>query len=55
MLFGDEHSTDIVTDFLKSVLDLPHDEYDEVIIVDPHLLRKQKTDKLGIVDVRLKT
>jgi predicted transposase/invertase (TIGR01784 family) len=55
LLFGDSKSIDILTDFLKSVLRLPVDEYDEVAIVDPHLLREYVGDKLGILDVKVKT
>ena len=52
LLFGDERSVELLTDFLKSVLRIPADEYDEVTIVDPHLLREYKGDKLGILDVK---
>ena len=38
LLFGDERNIELLTDFLKSVLRLPIDDYDEVTIVDPHLL-----------------
>ena len=55
LLFGDERSVELLTDFLKSVLRIPADEYDEVIIVDPHLLREYEGDKLGILDVKIKT
>ena len=46
---------ELLTDFLKSVLRIPAEEYDEVIIVDPHLLREYEGDKLGILDVKIKT
>jgi predicted transposase/invertase (TIGR01784 family) len=55
LLFGDTRSIDILTDFLKSILRLPIEEYDEVSIVDPHLLREYDGDKLGILDVKVKT
>jgi len=55
LLFGDERSVELLTDFLKSVLRLPADDYDEVSIVDPHLLREFMGDKLGILDVKVKT
>ncbi|MDR2833296.1 MAG: Rpn family recombination-promoting nuclease/putative transposase, partial [Streptococcaceae bacterium] len=35
MIFGDQRNVDILTDFLKSVLDIPVDEYDYIKIVDP--------------------
>jgi predicted transposase/invertase (TIGR01784 family) len=55
LLFGDERNLDLLTDFLKAVLDLPTDEYTEAVIVDPHLLRDADSGKLGILDVKLKT
>jgi predicted transposase/invertase (TIGR01784 family) len=55
LLFGDERSVELLTDFLKAVLRLPAEEYDEVTIVDPHLLREYNNDKLGILDVKVKT
>ena len=54
LLFGDERNKDILTDFLKSVLKVPHEEYDEITISDPHLIREFPDDKLGILDVKLK-
>jgi len=55
LLFGDERSIEILTDFLKAILDLPDNELEEVSIVDPHLLREHNGDKLGILDVKVKT
>ncbi|MCL2254823.1 MAG: Rpn family recombination-promoting nuclease/putative transposase [Lachnospiraceae bacterium] len=55
IFFADERNIEFLTDFLKSILTIPEDEYDEVIIVDPHLIRDNSTDKLGIVDVKIKT
>ena len=49
LLFGDERSNELLTDFLKSVLRLPENDYDEVTIIDPHLKREYKGDKLGIL------
>lgn len=37
MIFGDEKNVDILTAFLKSVLNISIDEYQELKIVDPHL------------------
>ena len=53
-LFGDERNKDILIDFLKAVLKVPHNEYDSVTISDPHLLREFTGDKLGILDINLK-
>ena len=55
LLFGDPRTIENLTNFLKSVLRIPADEYKEVIIVDPHLLREYEGDKLGILDVKVKT
>ena len=53
--FADERNIEFLTDFLKATLPIPADEYDELNIVDPHLIRDFSGDKLGIVDVKLKT
>ena len=55
IFFADERNIEFLTDFLKSALSIPAEEYDEVVIVDPHLIREHPTDKLGIIDVKLKT
>jgi len=55
LLFGDERNVELLTDFLKAVLRLPAEDYDEVTIVDPHLLREYKGDKLGVLDVKVRT
>jgi predicted transposase/invertase (TIGR01784 family) len=41
--------------FLQAVLDLPAQDYEEITIIDPHLKRESETDKLGIIDVKLRT
>ena len=55
IFFADERNIEFLTDFLKSALLIPAEEYDEIVIVDPHLIREHSTDKLGIIDVKLKT
>ena len=55
LLFGDKRNIEILTDFLKSVLELPEDEYESITLEDTHLKRETVDDKLGIVDVRLTT
>ena len=55
MFFADERDTESLTSFLKSVLRLPEDDYDEIEIADPHLLRDFNQDKLAIIDVKLRT
>ncbi|MDR1488995.1 MAG: Rpn family recombination-promoting nuclease/putative transposase [Desulfovibrio sp.] len=44
-----------MADFLKAVLDLPADEYQDIRVIDPHLLRRHKDGKLGILDLRIET
>ena len=55
IFFADERNIEFLTDFLKSALSIPVEEYKEIVIVDPHLIREHPTDKLGIIDVKLKT
>jgi predicted transposase/invertase (TIGR01784 family) len=55
LFFADERHTDELIRFLKSVLSLPDEEYEILDILDPHLLREFDGDKLGVVDVKLKT
>jgi len=55
LLFGDVRNIDILTDFLKSVLNLSEDEYEKITITDTHLKREAIDDKLGVVDVKLTT
>jgi predicted transposase/invertase (TIGR01784 family) len=55
LFFADERNVEFLISFLQSALDLPADDYDEIEIVDPHLLREYPGDKLGIIDVKLKT
>jgi predicted transposase/invertase (TIGR01784 family) len=53
-IFGEQHIS-VLADFLRSVLDLPADEYQEISVKDPHLLRKHKSGKLGILVLRITT
>jgi predicted transposase/invertase (TIGR01784 family) len=55
LFFADERNMELLTDFLQSVLDIPADDYDVLSIIDPHLLREYPDDKMGIIDVKLKT
>ncbi|MCL2089093.1 MAG: Rpn family recombination-promoting nuclease/putative transposase [Oscillospiraceae bacterium] len=55
LFFADERNQDSLVGFLKSVLKLPEDDYNEIEIADPHLLREYEGDKLAIIDVKLKT
>ena len=55
LFFADERNGDCLIDFLKSVLRLPEDDYDEIEIADPNLLPEYPGDKLGVIDVKLRT
>jgi predicted transposase/invertase (TIGR01784 family) len=55
LLFGDKRNGALLRDFLKSIVTLPNDDFSEITIVDPHLLRKHPDKKLGILDLKVKT
>ena len=55
LIFGDQRNVDILADFLKSVLDIPDEEYDRLTIVDPHVKKESENDKYGILDVKVHT
>jgi len=55
LIFGDRRNVDILGDFLKSVLDIPDEEYEHIIVVDPHIKKESKNDKYGILDVKIHT
>jgi predicted transposase/invertase (TIGR01784 family) len=55
LFFADERNQESLIGFLKAVLKLPEDDYHEIEIADPHLLREYDGDKLAIIDVKLIT
>ena len=55
MTFGDIRNKHILRAFLSAVLDLPEEEYDEIEIIDPNLRVGSPEEKLGILDVRIRT
>ena len=55
LIFGVAKNVAILIGFLKAVLDLPAEEFEAIEIIDPHLLRAHIDDKLGILDVKVKT
>ena len=55
LIFGDQRNVDILAAFLRSVLDIPKDEYDHLTIVDPFLKKESEDDKYAILDVKLHT
>ena len=55
ILFADELNKAFLISFLMAVLKLDIDEYADIQIVDPQLKRRRKGDKLGILDVKVRT
>jgi len=55
LFFADERNLEDLTGFLKAVLDLPDEDYQEIVIIDPHLLPEYVDDKLAIIDIKLRT
>jgi predicted transposase/invertase (TIGR01784 family) len=54
LLFGSERGRRILEAFLKSLIGLP-DEECELVLLDTHLKPEFADDKLGVVDVKVKT
>ncbi|MDR3234594.1 MAG: Rpn family recombination-promoting nuclease/putative transposase, partial [Planctomycetaceae bacterium] len=55
LIFGDRRNADSLAAFLRSVLDLPAEEYGSLAIVGPHLKREGFDDKPGVLDVKMNT
>ena len=55
LFYADERNEEFLISLLKSILKLPEDDYNEIEIADPHLLREFESDKLAIIDVKLYT
>jgi len=55
LIFGDQRNTDILASFLKSVLDMPEEEYERITVVDPFVKADYAGDKYGILDVKIHT
>jgi len=54
LLFGDERNKSMLIDMLQTFVELPQEEY-ELSFMDPHLKPEAEEDKLGILDVRVRT
>jgi predicted transposase/invertase (TIGR01784 family) len=54
LLFGDERNKSMLVNLLNSFVDLPQEEY-ELTFLNPHLKPEAEDDKLGIVDVKVRT
>jgi predicted transposase/invertase (TIGR01784 family) len=55
LFYADERNEEFLISLLKSMLRLPDDDYHEMVIADPHLLREFDGDKLAIIDIKLHT
>ena len=55
LLFGDERNRHILIRFLSSFVELPPEEYEGLRFLNPYLKPEAGEDKLGILDVKLKT
>ena len=55
MLFGSEDSKNILSGILRAILNMQDDEFEILSITDPHLLPEYEGDKLGILDIKIKT
>ena len=54
-IFGSQRNIENTEIFLKSLLDIPLDEYDRLTVVNPILRKLFRKDKTGIVDLKLTT
>jgi predicted transposase/invertase (TIGR01784 family) len=52
-IFGDQRNAHILAAFLTAALSLPKEEFDHLLIIDPHLKREFDDDKLNILDVKV--
>jgi predicted transposase/invertase (TIGR01784 family) len=55
IFFADERNVDELVRFLKAIVDLGDDEYEKIVVADPHLIREFVDDKLAVIDVKLHT
>ena len=54
LIFGEERNKTILVNFLQAFVDLPDEEF-ELIFLDTHLKPEADDDKLGILDVKVRT
>jgi len=54
-IFGDQRNIEILSAFLKSIIDIPDDEFEQLTVVDPYLKKDYENDKYGILDVKIHT
>ena len=54
-IFGCQENIDNTRAFLKTLLDIPQEDYDELTVVNPVLKKLSRRKKTGVVDLRLTT
>ncbi|MDR2542300.1 MAG: Rpn family recombination-promoting nuclease/putative transposase, partial [Treponema sp.] len=54
-IFGEQQNIDITRAFLKTILDIPEDDFSKLTVVNPTLGKIFKRGKTGIVDIKLTT
>jgi predicted transposase/invertase (TIGR01784 family) len=54
-IFGSQENLGTTKAFLKTLLDIPEDDYDRLTVADPTLKRFFQKDKKGVVDLKLTT
>jgi len=54
-IFGNQKNIDITMNFLKTLIDIPENEYGSLTVVSPFLRKVFRTEKAGIVDLKLST
>jgi predicted transposase/invertase (TIGR01784 family) len=55
MFFADERNEQELIGLLKSLTNLPEEDYDDIEILDPHMLPEYAGDKYAVIDVKLRT
>ncbi|MDR2542184.1 MAG: Rpn family recombination-promoting nuclease/putative transposase [Treponema sp.] len=54
-IFGEQQNIDITRAFLKTLLDIPENEFEKLTVVNPTIGKIFKRGKAGIVDIKLTT
>jgi len=49
LLFDDENNKDLLIELLNSILKMPHDELEDIELIDTELLREFAEDRKGIL------
>jgi hypothetical protein len=52
-IYGDQKNIANTEGFLKTVLDIPPEDFGRLTVIDPFLKRRWKKDKQGVVDIHL--